>query len=171
MNLGFATVSGNQSETVSIGGGPAACVGLHVGWLWSEALRLDGGLMYQFAKTGFDIQSGGGRGSDSGSWAFHYVGLPLGVTWLSPIKMMLSGGMRVDTLVYAAETFQGTTNISGDSRAINLTPYLGVGQPVSVMGQKLTVEAQYSRQLMPLTKAESKLRLQQFTLGVNAPIF
>ena len=171
LNMGLAMVTGNQAETVALGGGPAMSVGVQVGWLWSEVLRLDGGLVYQFANTVFDIQSGSGLESESGSWAFHYVGLPLGVTWISPIKTTLSVGTRVDTLVYAAESYQGNTNISGDSRALNLAPYIGVRHPVTVMGQAFAVEAQYARQLMPLTKADSKLRLQQLTVGVTAPIF
>ena len=172
LNLGVASVIGNQSETVSLGNGLSAGAGLQVGWLFSEMLRFDGGLLLQYTNPSFEVSSGSSSGSGAGSWTFYHVALPLGATWISPVKTEVSAGVRTDSLVYASERiFERSVNISGAMRVLNAAPYLGVRQPFEIIGVPMAVDAQYVRQVLPLTAGDSKLRLQQISIGFSSRLF
>ena len=171
VNLGFATVSGNQSETVTVGGGMTTSIGIGVGWLWTDAIRFESGLLLQYAEAGFEVTSGGGFGAGDGSWTFYHVALPIGATWISAAETSVSAGIRLENLVYASERlFERSVNISGEMRALNLAPYVGVRHPITALGRRLDMEVQYVRQSMPLTASESTLRLQQLTFGLSTQL-
>ena len=171
LNLGVASVTGNQSETVSLGNGLSAGAGMQVGWLFSEMIRFDGGLLLQYANPSFEVSSGTDSGSGAGSWTFYHVALPLGVTWISPVKTEVSAGVRADSLVYASERiFERSINISGEMRALNAAPYLGIRQPFEIVGVRMAVDAQYVRQVLPMTAGDSKLRLQQISIGFSSTL-